>query len=65
MSEITAAERRDLIDLHLGIPPTVNPMTPLLKAAYDMAVGPGHLTAYDCSYPVLVRTLGCRPVTAD
>jgi predicted nucleic acid-binding protein len=58
MSEITEAEPRDLIDLHLGIPLTVNPTIPLLKAAYNMAVGPGHLTAYDCSYPVLARTLG-------
>lgn len=63
--EITEAEGRDIVDLLLGVSLTIHPMAPLLGSAYDIAVGPGRLTVYDCSYLALARSLGCRLVTAD
>jgi predicted nucleic acid-binding protein len=63
--EITAEEGRDIIDLLLSISLTVHPIAPLLKAAYELALGPKRATVYDCCYLALASALGCRLATAD
>jgi predicted nucleic acid-binding protein len=63
--EITAEEGRDIIDLLLGVSLTVHPMAPLLKAAYQLALGPKRATVYDCCYLALACALRCRLATAD
>src|SRR5207244_13349635 len=63
--EITVDEGRDILRLLLGVALTAHPMTPLLEAAYNIAVGPERPTVYDGCYLVLARWLGCRLVTAD
>jgi predicted nucleic acid-binding protein len=63
--EITTDEGRDVIDLLLGVSLTIHPMAPLLKAAYQLALGPKRATVYDCCYLALACALGCRVATAD
>jgi predicted nucleic acid-binding protein len=63
--EITMKEARDIIDLLLNVTLTIHPMTPLLRVAYDLALGPKRATVYDCCYLALAIALGCRLATAD
>jgi predicted nucleic acid-binding protein len=63
--EITVEQGREIIDFLLQVALTVYPMAPLLKAGYDLAVGPERPTVYDSCYLALARSLGCRLVTAD
>ena len=63
--EITEAEGREIIGLLIDVSLTVHSMAPLLKAAYDLALGPNRATVYDCCYLALANALGCRVVTAD
>jgi predicted nucleic acid-binding protein len=63
--EITAEEGRDIVDLLLCVSLTVHPMAPLLKAAYQLALGSKRATVHDCGYLALACALGCRLATAD
>jgi predicted nucleic acid-binding protein len=63
--EITAEEGREIIGLLLGLSLAVHPVAPLLKAAYELALGPKRATVYDCCYLALACALGCRLATAD
>ena len=65
VSEITEREGGQIIDLLLNVLLTVHAMSPLLKAAYDLALGPKRTTVYDCCYLAAAIALGCRVVTAD
>jgi predicted nucleic acid-binding protein len=63
--EITEVEGREIIDLVLTVSLMVHPMAPLLRVAYDLALGPKRATVYDCCYLALAIALGCRLATAD
>ena len=63
--EISEDEGRDILRLMAAVSMTAHPTAALLEAAYDMAMGTGRQTVYDCLYLALARDLNCRFVTAD
>jgi predicted nucleic acid-binding protein len=63
--EITEEQGRDIIDLLLSVSLSFHPMAPLLRDAYQLALGAKRATVYDCCYLALACALGCRLATAD
>ena len=63
--EISEDEGRDILRLIAAVSMTAHPTAALLEAAYNMAMGTGRQTVYDCLYLALARDLNCRFVTAD
>ncbi len=63
--EITEQVGRQIVELLLSVSLTVHTVAPLLKFAYELALGPKRATVYDCCYLASAIALGCRLVTAD
>lgn len=62
--DLTAAAAQQIIGELKRVAINIEPVAPLLEAAFDIAVRVSR-TVYDSAYLALAERLGCRCVTAD